>query len=733
MKDSIIIGLLQNTAILLAFAMLYDNIWIKNESSKSILAKIFIGFFLSGIGVVLMFSPWTWVPGIVFDTRSVMISISGLFFGAIPTIILMAITSIVRLLIGGDGQWMGIAVIISSGTIGLLWREFRPNWKDKKYYLELLAMGFIVHITMSACTIFLPSERIISTLKIIAIPIIFIYSPVTMILGIIMLRQYNNWQNRLAQLKLKESERRFSQILESGNIVSLLLNKDGSINFCNDYLLQITGYSRNEILGKNWFDLFVPNDVKEGLFQVFAENIQTKNILNNYENQILSKNGEILYISWYNITLQSDSDEMLGLASIGVNITSSKTYEYKLKEKNEEIEAQNEEYKQLNEELIRAKEKAEESDRLKSAFLANMSHEIRTPMNGILGFAEILKQPNLTGEEQQKYIKIIEKSDGRMLNIINDIVDISKIESGLMEVNINKIKINELIEYVYTFFKPEVESKGIKLFIKNQLPLKEIIINTDREKIYAILINLVKNAIKYTNEGIIEFGYETNDKTINFFVKDTGIGVPKDRKAAIFERFIQADISDEMARQGAGLGLSISKAYVEMLGGKIWVESEEGNGSTFCFTIPYSTESLNKIIIGNNIITNEVLTQIKPLKILIAEDDEASAMLIAFVLKKFCKTILEAKTGFEAIEICRNNPDLDLILMDVRMPEVSGYDATQQIRQFNKDVIIIAQTAYGLIGDREKLIAAGCNDYISKPINIPLLKELMGKYFNKTT
>ena len=420
--------------------------------------------------------------------------------------------------------------------------------------------------------------------------------------------------------------------------------------------------------------------------------------------------------------------------------------------------------KETEQELIKAKEKAEESDRLKSAFLANMSHEIRTPMNGILGFAEILKEPDLTGEQQQECIEIIEKSGLRMLNIINNIVDISKIESGLMEVNPKESNIIEQMEYVYTFFKPETESKRLQLVLKRSMSAKEAIITTDREKVYAILTNLVKNAIKYTNEGSIVFGCDVVEtrqamvepkqpmvetrhamvetrqpmvetrhalSLLQFYVKDTGIGIPKDRQVAIFERFIQADISDKMARQGAGLGLSISKAYVEMLGGKIWVESEEGIGSTFYFTLPYNTVPEEKNVNSDCVVDDATKNDVKNLKILIAEDDETSEMLITIAVKKFGKEILKARTGFEAVEVCRINPDTDLILMDIQMPVMNGHEATRQIRQFNKDVVIIAQTAFGLSGDREKALAAGCNDYIAKPINKDELHLLIQKYFKK--
>lgn len=381
-------------------------------------------------------------------------------------------------------------------------------------------------------------------------------------------------------------------------------------------------------------------------------------------------------------------------------------------------------------ELLKAKEKAEESDRLKSAFLANMSHEIRTPMNGIIGFAELLKEPGLTGEEQQNYIRIIEKSGVRMLNIINDIVDISKIEAGLMTIEIKESNLNEQINYVYTFLKPEAEEKGIKLSYNTPLPVSEAILKTDREKVYAILTNLVKNSIKYTNDGTIEIGCAVKNGFLEIFVQDTGVGIPDDRQNAIFERFIQADVPDEFTQQGAGLGLSITKAYVEMLGGKIWVDSKVGVGSTFYFTLPLNAVIKKETIVQQNV-SLDIAKPVRKLKILLAEDDNISEMIIEKTLLMFSKKILKAKTGAEAVDVCQKNPDLDLVMMDIRMPDMGGYQATRKIRRFNKKVIIIAQTAHGLSGDREKAIEAGCNDYISKPINKSELFSMIQKYFGE--
>jgi len=444
-------------------------------------------------------------------------------------------------------------------------------------------------------------------------------------------------------------------------------------------------------------EIFHSNEFKDkGLFE--------------YEYRIIRADNQVRWINAKTVPIVDDSGLIIKRVGIAADIT--------------------EKYQTIQE-LIQAKEHAEESDRLKSAFLANMSHEIRTPMNGILGFSELLKEPGLNGEKQQEYIRIIEKSGARMLNIINDIVDISKIEANLMNVDIKDSNINEKIEFIYIFFKPQIEEKGMQFHFKNALPTKEATIRTDNEKVYSILTNLVKNAIKYSKEGAIKFGYIKKGEFLEFYVKDTGIGIPKARQSAIFERFIQADITNQMARQGAGLGLSISKAYVEMLGGKIWVESEEGNGSTFYFTLPYNAEPKEKNVVGNIVPAEEDKIQIKNLKILIAEDDEISEMLITIDVEKFSKEILKARNGFEAVEVCRNNPDTDLILMDIQMPVMNGHEATRQIRQFNKDVVIIAQTAFGLSGDREKAIEAGCNDFISKPINKDELLALIQKYFFK--
>lgn len=389
---------------------------------------------------------------------------------------------------------------------------------------------------------------------------------------------------------------------------------------------------------------------------------------------------------------------------------------------NEELTKINEELRQTNEQLNIAKEKAEESDRLKSAFLANMSHEIRTPMNGIIGFTNLLTSKVLGAEKQQHYISIIEKSGNRLLNIINDIIDISKIEAGQMEVNSKEVNVDIQLQYLYTFFQAEAEKKKLNFTLNNTLQSKSVTLFVDAEKLLAVLTNLIKNAIKYTDEGSIEFGCELPEtkakKYLQFYVKDTGIGIAADRQKAIFERFVQADIEDIGVREGAGLGLAISKAYIEMIGGEIWVESELGEGSCFYFTLPNSKKtdpsSHPSKAIGLERYEQDKLSNIT---ILIVDDEENVREYLNEILKTKCKTIFIAQDGIEAVECYKKNWDIiDVIVMDIKMPGMNGFKAIRKILQINPKAKVIAQTAYAISGDKEKCLEVGFIDYIAKPI-----------------
>ncbi|NVO11639.1 MAG: response regulator [Bacteroidales bacterium] len=408
----------------------------------------------------------------------------------------------------------------------------------------------------------------------------------------------------------------------------------------------------------------------------------------------------------------------------------NKKLSIELQKKNNDYIFLNERYKEQNRNLALAKEKAEESDALKSAFLANMSHEIRTPMNGILGFTDLLKAPNLSDKKLNEYIDVIQKSGIRMLNTVNDIIDISKIDSGQMEIVLKTVNIIDEIDSLYTFFYHEAENKGLQIFLRKELTIKDALLKTDQAKFNSILTNLIKNAIKFTDQGFIEITCKRSDEYLWFSVKDTGIGIPDNRQKAIFNRFEQADINDMRAHDGSGLGLAISKAYVEMLGGEIYVKSIENEGSNFYFTIPYISPDLQNPAVKKTLIGNYMENQINNVKILIVEDDNISAIFLKESLEVLVLNaeIINVRTGEEAIATCKTIPDIDIILMDIKLPGIGGYEATQRIREFNQKVLIIAQTAFALLGDKEKAIDAGCDDYISKPINPEILLQIINKH-----
>lgn len=388
------------------------------------------------------------------------------------------------------------------------------------------------------------------------------------------------------------------------------------------------------------------------------------------------------------------------------------------------------ERKNSHDKILKAKLKAEESDRLKSAFLANMSHEIRTPMNGIIGFTKLIENDNLNEEMRKSYINIIDKSTNQLLTIINDIIDISKIEAGQLELHDTKCTINFLLYELFTFFQSETKiiEKDIQISSKKALSNLNSSIIVDDNRLRQILINLISNALKYTEIGLVEFGYmlPENDK-ITFFVKDTGIGIPNEKHKMIFDRFVQAD--NVSSQSGTGLGLSISKGLVELMGGKIWLKSEVGKGTCFYVQIPFSPVQ-NSMAKQKDKIDKKIIYNWNNKNILIAEDDDTSFFYLKTILEKNNANIIRATDGIKAIEICHSNDEIDLVLMDIQLPGKNGYEAAAEIKKSKQDLIIIAQTANAMVEDKKKAFESGCDDYISKPIDMKILYKTIDKYFD---
>jgi PAS domain S-box-containing protein len=411
------------------------------------------------------------------------------------------------------------------------------------------------------------------------------------------------------------------------------------------------------------------------------------------------------------------------------DITERIAIEEKLREQNERYLSLNEKMKEslkqvqmINKELENAKLKAEESDKLKSAFLANMSHEIRTPMNGIIGFSKLMGKPNLSEDRKKQYAEIINDMCRQLLHLVDDIIDISKIETGQLKIQKTEFNLNDLLFRLFSVYKSSINESNLKLFLKKALPDEEAVIFTDHTKLRQILDNLLSNAIKFTHEGHVKFGYDILKDEIRFYIEDTGIGISPEVQDAIFERFWQVHRGSSKSYGGTGLGLSISKAYVEKLGGRIWVTSEPGEGSVFYFTIPNFNKKQKK---DTDSVNQKKKTERRIPKVLIVEDEDVNYLFIEEVLIDLKIGLLHARNGTEAVELCREHPDIDLILMDIKLPDINGYEAYRQIREFRPHLPAVAQTAYALAGDREKVLNAGFADYIAKPIDdIELIRKV---------
>lgn len=539
----------------------------------------------------------------------------------------------------------------------------------------------------------------------------------------------NITEQKLAEEALKESEREYRGLFEGAHDAIIIFNpEDEKILEANGQACKMHGFEYEEFIGMSLKR--ISKNIKNGESNI-KETLR-KGFNHQFETTQYHKDGSEICLEINASVIQYNGQ--IAILSNNRDITKRKEIETELKNKNKEYLALNKELKEslrqikrINYELENAKEKAEESGRLKSAFLANMSHEIRTPMNGIIGFSEMFLRPGIGQEKRNFYAQIVIDSGKQLLNIVNDILDISMIESNTVKLAETEVVINELINELFAFYKPQFDNTDTKFHIYKSLNDNESVVKTDKQRLKQIISNLMNNAIKFTQVGYIKLGYELKGNNLIFYVEDTGIGIPQKEQNKIFERFRQLDMDNTRLYGGTGLGLSISKKLIELLGGKIWVESKKNKGSKFYFTIPYDPVKRAKPGIKEQHETNKK----EAFTILVAEDEETNYLYIEEVLSGMNLKLIASKNGVETIRICKENPSIGLILMDLKMPILDGYEATKEIKKFRPELPIIAQTAYAMESDMEKAEKAGCNGYLSKPIQAEELIKIISGYINK--
>ena len=523
----------------------------------------------------------------------------------------------------------------------------------------------------------------------------------------------------------------FIQTILDNLPIGLALNtfSEGSATYMNKRFTEIYGWPEEDLKDiRQFFEKVYPDKkYREEITRRITEDMNSGDPARmHWENiTITRKDGSTRTVNAVNIPLVDQNT----MVSTVMDVTELKQAEHDLLEKNREYESLNEELRQTNEEVLLAKELAEKSDRLKTVFLNNMSHEIRTPMNGIMGFSRLLQNPDLEDDKRNYYIRIIRNSGEQLLRVIDDILKISELETKQVTVDESEVCLNDLLMEVFSVFDLQSKERNLPLHLNKGLPDAESTIITDRNKLLNVINNLVENALKYTPEGIVEIGYTLKDNMLNLYVKDTGVGIAPENQETIFERFVQEE--KELARHtgGLGIGLSIAKENVELMGGKLSVQSAKGEGSTFNVRLPYKPVSGKTR--GEKIGQTGTAPKKSQLTLLVVEDEEMNYLYLEELLKEGATSsyhLLHARNGEDALNECRKYPSIDMVLLDIKLPGISGYDVAREIRAFDKKMPIIAQTAYSTPEDKELALDAGCDEFLTKPISSETLMATIREY-----
>jgi PAS domain S-box-containing protein len=511
----------------------------------------------------------------------------------------------------------------------------------------------------------------------------------------------------LAEIALKESEERYRELFEGSPDAIILADVEtGMLTDANTAACNLLGRTMEEIRQMHQTMLHPPRkkEIVAEMFNTHASSTQIRENAFPIESSIIRSDGLEIPVEVLASPITIGGKQIL--QGVFRNIT---------------------ERKLAQEELLKAKEKAEASDKLKSAFLNNISHELRTPLNGIIGFSEMLAQPESTEDDRVEFSRMIKRSSTRLINTITSYMDISMIVSGITEIRKRTFSLSHFLDNTADQAFEICNSRNLELHVVKKDAVTQVQIVTDESLLSKVFSQLIDNAVKFTKEGSITIGYEYKPSFHQFSVSDTGKGIPKESVSVIFEVFMQADSSTSRGYEGSGVGLSIAQGFVKLLGGEIWVESNENDGSTFFFTIPENEISSPAPHDSNPKLNSAPETQ---QVILVAEDEDSNYKYLEIVLKKASFKVLRACDGFEAVDMCKQHPEIIAMLMDLKMPGIDGFEATRQIRKTHPDLPVIALSAYVSTEDENAAREAGCNEYLLKPVNKLKLLEIIEKVSN---
>lgn len=829
------ISLVQNASLLLAAALLFELAGHRFDLRHDHFKDFTIGLGIGLLGVMIMLTPWTIMPGVVFDTRSVLIGISGLLFGTIPTIVAMIITSVFRLASGGAGALTGTLVILSSGIIGIIWRHLRRDSLHEMTWKELYGFGLVIHVVMLLLMLTLPDSVDMTVLSRITLPVMLIYPVGTALLGMMVIQCL---RREHTERRLKESEERFKRAMEASRDGIWDWDiQSGTVYFSPGYKAML-GYAPNEFGTDkgSWTDLIHPDDYEEvmranqdciaGRFDEFeveyrmqhrdgtwrwflgrgkaverdaegnalrmvgthtdttrrkraeqavrANEKRLRSLLDDVDMVAVQGYDEQRRVIYWNSASEQfygyTREEALGQPledliipeelreqvihdihnwlvngvpipagelilrhkdGSGVPVYSSHALQTNPFGEKELycIDVDLSEIRKTHDQLVLAKELAESANRTKSEFLANMSHEIRTPLNGVLGMLELLRSSGLSSE-QVNYVRTAMTASKRLTQLLSDILDLSRVEAGKLSIHYQPMDISEVTEHVRELFQPTAEQAGIEIreYIHPDVPRE---LSGDPSRIQQVLFNLVGNAVKFTTQGHISMEVyplpepRPGQWRLLFAVEDTGCGIDDDLAEELFEPFTQASRGFQRTHQGAGLGLTICKRLVKLMGGDITLESQPGEGTTifFCTTFhAHSAEAVPEALSHRGQGPDKVIRNV-----LLAEDDRVNRVVTEKQLQKLGCHTTAVTNGREALDILEREP-IDLVFMDVQMPVLDGVDAVSSLRsglagELNRNVPVIALTAYAMNGDRDHFLQVGMDGYLPKPVDLQELSD----------